>query len=156
MGIHTLQHQHRPEIVHIGVGGAGHDQVAQRQKVAIGVVAIEEGVDFEAQGGRPRKGVGRHDGTRAGIDGIAREAGAESLMLYHHSPDRTDAQIDEILAHHRSQMHREGNRIELNAAFEGMEVDLSRHGMQIGSASSRSMGQGHRSGSDSNEGESWK
>jgi len=87
---------------------------------------------------------------------IAREAGAESLMLYHHSPDRTDAQIDEILAHHRSQLHRDGNRIELNAAFEGMEVDLSRHGMQIGSASSRSMGQGHRSGSDSNEGESWK
>ena len=77
-------------------------------------------------------------------------------MLYHHAPDRTDAQLDELLAQHRQQLHRDGSRLELHAAFEGMEIDLSQHGMQIGHSSSRSMGQGHRGGSDSSEGESWK
>ncbi|HNO69675.1 MAG TPA: MBL fold metallo-hydrolase, partial [Pseudomonadota bacterium] len=86
---------------------------------------------------------------------IAREACAESLMLYHHSPDRSDAQIDELLGQHRHQLARDGARLELHAAYEGMEVDLGKHGMQVGHASSRSMGQGHR-GSSSNEEESWK
>ncbi len=86
---------------------------------------------------------------------IAREAGAESLMLYHHSPDRSDAQIDELLATHRQQLHRDGARLELHAAFEGMELELNKHGMQVGHSSSRSMGQGHRD-AESNEDESWK
>lgn len=62
---------------------------------------------------------------------IAREAGARTLMLFHHSPDRTDAQIDEILGVHRAQQVRDGSRLIIHAAYEGMEVDLTRHGMTI-------------------------
>lgn len=87
---------------------------------------------------------------------IAREAGAETLMLYHHSPDRTDAQLDDLLGQHREQLHRDGTPLDLHAAFEGMEVDLSPHGLHVGQASSRSMGQGHKGQPGPSEEISWK
>jgi phosphoribosyl 1,2-cyclic phosphodiesterase len=55
---------------------------------------------------------------------IAREAGARSLVLYHHAPERTDDQIDALLAHHRKQTP----DLELLAAAEGLELTLGRGG----------------------------
>jgi phosphoribosyl 1,2-cyclic phosphodiesterase len=59
---------------------------------------------------------------------IAREAGAGALMLFHHAPERTDAQIDELLAHHRQEQERAGSPLALHAASEGMKVELLRGG----------------------------
>ncbi len=60
---------------------------------------------------------------------IAREAGARALMLFHHAPERTDAQIDELLKFHREQQARVGSKLAIHAASEGMEVDLDRTGV---------------------------
>lgn len=49
---------------------------------------------------------------------IVRAAGAKSLVLYHHAPERTDAQVDEILADQRSK----NPDLDLIAAAEGNEV----------------------------------
>jgi len=137
------------------------DDAAKLKAMRDGVVRLCEGaqlVIYDTQFTPTEYAQRPHWGHSCAEDAIeiAREAGAESLMLYHHAPERTDAQIDELLAYHRGQMQQEGSRLDLHAAFEGMEVDLSRHGMQVGSASSRSMGQGHRSSPDTSEGESWK
>lgn len=62
---------------------------------------------------------------------IAREAGAQSLMLYHHAPERTDQQIDELLARHRAQIAADSHAapLALHAAYEGLEVGVMRGGI---------------------------
>lgn len=65
---------------------------------------------------------------------IAREAGARALMLFHHAPERTDAQIDALLAYHREQQARAGSSLAIYAASEGMEVELDRTGVAAISA----------------------
>ena len=47
----------------------------------------------------------------------ARAAGAKGVVLFHHAPERTDDQIDELLAYHRKQTP----DLDLVAAAEGME-----------------------------------
>ncbi|HTW20060.1 MAG TPA: MBL fold metallo-hydrolase [Mycobacteriales bacterium] len=49
---------------------------------------------------------------------LAREAGARSLMLFHHAPTRTDDEIDEILA----ELATDG--LPVRAACEGLVLDL--------------------------------
>ena len=46
-----------------------------------------------------RRGWG-HSPARAGVV-VAERAGAKKLALFHHSPDATDAMIDEVVAAHR-------------------------------------------------------
>ncbi len=60
---------------------------------------------------------------------IATEAGAQSLMLFHHAPDRTDQQIDTLLAHHRAQLEADKNPLIIHAAYEGLDFEVSRHGL---------------------------
>ena len=60
---------------------------------------------------------------------IVREAGAEALMLFHHAPERTDTQIDELLARHRAQQASEHKKLIIHAAYEGMEVEVTRAGL---------------------------
>ena len=50
-------------------------------------------------------------------------------MLFHHAPERTDAQIDELLKFHREQQARVGSKLAIHAASEGMEVELDRSGV---------------------------
>ena len=50
--------------------------------------------------------------------GLAQEAGAKRLLLFHHDPARTDDQIDAILAGFR------GRPIPVEAAAEGTIIDL--------------------------------
>jgi ribonuclease BN (tRNA processing enzyme) len=49
---------------------------------------------------------------------LAAAAGVRRLLLYHHDPDRTDEQIDDILSHHRA------NGAQSEAAAEGIVVHL--------------------------------
>ena len=49
---------------------------------------------------------------------LARHAGADTLALYHHAPDRTDAEIDRIVANARE------SGLQLFGASESTEMDL--------------------------------
>ncbi len=55
---------------------------------------------------------------------VCREAGARRLVLFHHAPERSDAEIDAILEQTRRQAGSAGP--EVTAAFEGLEVELGR------------------------------
>ncbi len=50
-------------------------------------------------------------------------------MLFHHAPERTDQQIDELLAHHRAQQAATGKPMVIHAAYEGMEFDITSAGL---------------------------
>lgn len=52
---------------------------------------------------------------------LAREAGVRTLVLFHHAPDRTDDQVDEILADARRLA---GDDLVVHAAYEGLVLDL--------------------------------
>lgn len=54
--------------------------------------------------------------------GLAEEAGAHRLLLYHHDPARTDDEIDAILA------GCQGGAVTVEAAIEGAAFDLARRG----------------------------
>ena len=41
--------QDEPEVHHVGLGGAGDDEVAQRLEIVVGVVVAQVGLQIEAQ-----------------------------------------------------------------------------------------------------------
>jgi len=55
---------------------------------------------------------------------ICREADARRLVLFHHAPERTDSEIDGILADTRALAARDGGSLEVMAAYEGLDVEL--------------------------------
>ena len=55
---------------------------------------------------------------------VCREADAKRLALFHHAPERTDAEIDGILADTRALAERSGTKLDIVAAYEGLEVEL--------------------------------
>ena len=55
---------------------------------------------------------------------ICREAGARQLVLFHHAPERTDAEVDAILADARALATDRKANLEVIAAFEGLELPL--------------------------------
>jgi phosphoribosyl 1,2-cyclic phosphodiesterase len=57
---------------------------------------------------------------------VCREAGARRLALFHHAPERSDVEVDTILAETRAQARAAGLSLDLSAAFEGMDVELGR------------------------------
>lgn len=50
--------------------------------------------------------------------GLAEATGVERLLLYHHDPDRTDGEVDAIVASYA------GAAVTVEAAYEGMVIDL--------------------------------
>jgi phosphoribosyl 1,2-cyclic phosphodiesterase len=55
---------------------------------------------------------------------ICRQADARRLVLFHHAPERTDAEIDGILADTRGLAARQGGALDVMAAYEGLDVEL--------------------------------
>ncbi len=53
---------------------------------------------------------------------LAIECNAQRLVLFHHHPDRTDNEIDDIVWNCRSLAHRAGSRLQIDAAYEGMTL----------------------------------
>lgn len=110
------------------------DDAAKLKSMRDGVVRLCEGaqlVIYDTQftpteyAQRPHWG---HSCPEDAIE-IARDAGAQALMLFHHAPERTDDQLDELLARHRAQQAAEGGKLALFAAYEGMEIDLTSSGL---------------------------
>ena len=57
---------------------------------------------------------------------ICHEAGAGCLVLFHHAPDRSDADVEEHLV-----TARRGARLRVLAAAEGMEVEVDRGRLEV-------------------------
>src|SRR6185369_8843331 len=57
---------------------------------------------------------------------ICRQAGARRLALFHHAPERSDAEVDAILADAQALVAREKIPLEVVAAYEGMDLTLGR------------------------------
>ena len=57
---------------------------------------------------------------------ICREAGVKQLALFHHAPERSDGEVDAILADARALAARDKLALEVVAAYEGMDLVLGR------------------------------
>jgi phosphoribosyl 1,2-cyclic phosphodiesterase len=57
---------------------------------------------------------------------ICREAGAKRLVLFHHAPERSDAEIDGILADARALAAQNAGELEVTAAFEGLDFEIGK------------------------------
>jgi phosphoribosyl 1,2-cyclic phosphodiesterase len=55
---------------------------------------------------------------------LALESEVEQLVLYHHKPERTDEEIDGIVAHCGALVKRLGGTLSVTAAAEGMELTV--------------------------------
>jgi phosphoribosyl 1,2-cyclic phosphodiesterase len=55
---------------------------------------------------------------------ICRDAGARRLVLFHHAPERSDAEVDAILVDTRLQARHSGLALDVVAAYEGMDLQL--------------------------------
>jgi phosphoribosyl 1,2-cyclic phosphodiesterase len=53
---------------------------------------------------------------------LALDADVRRLVLFHHNPDRTDAEIDEQLIACRALVARRGKELEVLAAAEGLTL----------------------------------
>jgi phosphoribosyl 1,2-cyclic phosphodiesterase len=55
---------------------------------------------------------------------LALDSGVETLVLFHHSPDRSDDELDERLAECRDTVARSGRPLHIIAAAEGLEIEV--------------------------------
>jgi phosphoribosyl 1,2-cyclic phosphodiesterase len=55
---------------------------------------------------------------------ICREAGVRQLALFHHAPERSDAEVDAILADARALVARDKIPLDVVAAYEGLDLTL--------------------------------
>jgi phosphoribosyl 1,2-cyclic phosphodiesterase len=55
---------------------------------------------------------------------VCHAAGAKTLALFHHAPERSDAEVDAMLAGARDLAGSRGARLKVLAAYEGMDVNL--------------------------------
>ena len=57
---------------------------------------------------------------------VCREAGAKTLALFHHAPDRSDAEVDAMVKGALLQSGTHAPRLEIVAAFEGLDLLLGK------------------------------
>jgi phosphoribosyl 1,2-cyclic phosphodiesterase len=55
---------------------------------------------------------------------VCRDAGVRQLALFHHAPERSDDEVDAMLARARELAAREAPALDVTAAFEGQDIDL--------------------------------
>lgn len=55
---------------------------------------------------------------------LALECNAQRLVLFHHHPDRSDLEIDDLVWTCRSLAHRAGSKLQIDAAYEGMTLTV--------------------------------
>ncbi len=53
---------------------------------------------------------------------LAERAGVKQLFFFHHAPERSDAELNHILTHFRTQVQERGLDLGVHAAFEGKQV----------------------------------
>lgn len=60
-----------------------------------------------------------HDAVR-----LAETANVARLIFFHHAPERSDDEIDALVADHRNELWDRGSSLRLDAAYEGMSLHL--------------------------------
>ncbi len=65
-----------------------------------------------------------HGSVESSVD-LAVRAGVKTLFLFHHDPDHDDAKMDRIVETARAQAARRGGRLAVEAAREGLKVELA-------------------------------
>ncbi|MES1208738.1 MAG: MBL fold metallo-hydrolase [Pseudomonadota bacterium] len=55
---------------------------------------------------------------------VCREAGARRLALFHHAPERSDAEVDSILEATRGEARAAAIKLDISAAYEGLDIEL--------------------------------
>jgi phosphoribosyl 1,2-cyclic phosphodiesterase len=100
--------------------GPGNDGFGALHDAAL---ALADGVDLLIHDSQhtaeefPAKAFLGHSSVEYAI-GLARAANARRLLLFHHDPDRTDDEIDALVAAHRAR------GLTVEAAAEGSEIQL--------------------------------
>jgi phosphoribosyl 1,2-cyclic phosphodiesterase len=106
---------------------------AQLQAMRDGVVRLCEGADLviydtmftpDDYVRMPHYG---HSRPSDALD-VCREAGALRLALFHHAPERSDVEMDAILAQTRAQAAEAELVLDITAAYEGFTLDLGSRG----------------------------
>jgi phosphoribosyl 1,2-cyclic phosphodiesterase len=101
------------------------------KKMREGVVRLCEGADLviydtmftpEDYQRMPHYG---HSRPADAVD-VCAEAGATKLALFHHAPERTDAEVDAILAEARNMTAKSAPGLDVVAAYEGLEIEVGR------------------------------
>ncbi len=59
---------------------------------------------------------------------VCREAGARRLALFHHAPERSDAEVDAILDDTRIKVRASRLTLDVSAAYEGLDIELRGRG----------------------------
>jgi phosphoribosyl 1,2-cyclic phosphodiesterase len=57
---------------------------------------------------------------------ICQEAGARKLALFHHAPERSDSEVDAILEETKATAKRDGIKLDIVAAYEGLDISPGR------------------------------
>jgi ribonuclease BN (tRNA processing enzyme) len=57
---------------------------------------------------------------------VCRDAGSKILALFHHAPDRSDAEVDTMLAGARDQAKTLAKQLNIVAAYEGLDLLLGK------------------------------
>jgi ribonuclease BN (tRNA processing enzyme) len=53
---------------------------------------------------------------------LAERAGVKQVFFFHHAPERSDAELNQILDRFRKQVAERGLALEVHAAFEGKQI----------------------------------
>lgn len=61
---------------------------------------------------------------------VCHDAGARRLVLFHHAPERSDAEVDSILVDTRAQAAAAGLTLDVTAAYEGLDIELGQRQAQ--------------------------
>jgi hypothetical protein len=52
------------------------------------------------------------------------DAGVDRLALFHHSPERSDAEVDRLVEEGRALVKKRGSKVEVLAAAEGVTLQV--------------------------------
>jgi hypothetical protein len=88
-----------------------------------GVDALVMDAQYDAQ--EYEQHIGWGHGCVDRVVALALEARVKRLYLFHHDPDHDDAKISEMVAHARGLVAAQGGSLQVEAAREGLTVDLA-------------------------------
>ncbi|MCC6233799.1 MAG: MBL fold metallo-hydrolase [Verrucomicrobiales bacterium] len=119
-------------------GSGRHTAAAHRRQARM--LTLARGVDLLIHDAQytPAEYAQREGWGHSAVDRVVRfaaEAGAKTLFLFHHDPDRSDAQMDQFLTEARTLARTLSPNLRVEAAQEGMEVTAAHGSLHVRSHS---------------------
>ena len=103
-------------------GDAGSGVSARLEKLMTGAKVLVHDAMYTEREYTERRGWG-HSSHRAALE-LALRSEVQLLVLFHHHPDRTDAQVDEMLEECRAEAKSRSRDLLVLAAYEGLELEV--------------------------------